>query len=163
MDTGKEKSKKEVLEDLYEKINFNSNYNNSIGKVSNWLLGIAIGLFSITVYELNHSCHEKINYAVFHKAVIVLTMLNLGFSGFIRHSIYVQEFRMNLFYDESKKLVFFDKMSISEEEFNSKFKKLAHKRLLEYNKTVEIHKWININTYSTIGIIFLFGILMLMK
>ena len=161
MDSDKEQRKKEILEDFYEKVDFNSNYNSSIGKISNWLLGIAIGLFTLTLYELNKSLDGQ--NVIYNKAFIILTMLNLGYSGFIRHAIYVQEFRMNFFFDELKKLVYFDKLSISKEEFRNQFKKLTNQRLMEYNKTIEIHKWININTYSTVVILVLFGILILNK
>ena len=151
------------LDEELDKLDFQSKYNKSIKELSNWLLGISIGLFTITVLKLKNENIESTCWFSFHNIVVVTTMLNLIFSGFIKHSIYIRELNLSEIYMETKRLVYFEEKLISKEEYTKRMNQTSSHSVSEYNKGIRLGKLLNINTSTNLIALILFGILILIQ
>lgn len=151
------------LDEELEKLDFQSKYNNSIKGLSNWLLGIAIGLFTITVLKLKNDNIENNYVFSYYNFVVVITILNLVFSGFIKHSIYIRELNLSSIYMETKRLVYFEEKLITKDDYTTRMNKTSHDSIREYNKGIKIGRLLNINTTTNLITLIMFGVLVLIQ
>lgn len=156
----KYKIKQEVLKEIFEKMNIESQYEDSLIGLSNWILGISLGLFTLMVLRINANNVNDLLY-YYHKALICLTMINLLFSGFTRHALYVQKLRIAIITAEISHLILLE--NFKDHEFKVKISELSLSRINEHKNTRQMHKWLNINTYSIALILLLFGTYVLLK
>lgn len=99
----------ENFEENFKKIRFSQSFENSIKELSNWFLGISLGIFTILVFQLSKTEFKDFTTELrtFYIVLVFASILNLGLSGLCKYLLLIREYKINYYYSQIKKRYFF--------------------------------------------------------
>jgi len=142
---------------IFEQFQFTQKAEASIKEFSNWLFGISIGICALVISIIDGLHILKTDLIMLLVIIVlILSMINVFFTGIIKFLIFRRETRMMTSYGVLKKMAFFHQegSTLDRAEFDQHF----HDWSNEYNKITSTSRFFNISiilnflTILTVGI-----------
>ena len=123
------------FDDIFEDFYYSKKFENSIKEISNWFLGISLGLFTILLLKIEISdSPDYLSIKPYYKILLIFVFIGIGFSGFCKYRFLKRDFKMNYWRSLMKKDNIFIKLYLKE----LKEKKLKEETSFNENQTEEL-------------------------
>jgi hypothetical protein len=148
-----------------DRISFSEKAEKSLKEMSNWVLGISLGMCSLLLFKANEFDMSKyLNAINCYKIVVIFSLLTVFMTGLSKYLILRRESRLNIAYGMLLKLLYIQKDILPIEEFKTNWNDTFVGWTNEHNKLNSTARILKISTFMSFisvvsAAIFIFSIL----
>lgn len=144
------------INNLLKKFKFSEVAEKSIKEFSNWIFGIAIGICSLLIIDINKTntstCFDKYLFLI----LVGISFINCFIAGYVKYSIFIRHIRLSTKEGELMKIKFdYELHPENQNELNKKIDPIVNDWCNSYNSIKRIGWWMNIAIISTIATVLL--------